>query len=120
MAASLYAADALYLSAGTAPVRGREPIRRVFAEFFDGIRADGATLAIDFRIVRRDVSPALVADVSYYRLAVVREGRAGAPSFGRFVTVLRRDDAGTLRFEVDSYTAADAAEWDASAPTPRR
>jgi uncharacterized protein (TIGR02246 family) len=112
----LYARDAIYLSAGQPPARGRAAIRAVFEPFFGGIRADGGALAIEFRIVRRDVTPSLATDVGYYRLAVVRDGRQGKPSFGRFVTVSRRDADGRLRFVVDSYAGADAAEWDASAP----
>jgi uncharacterized protein (TIGR02246 family) len=115
---ALYAEDALYLTAGEPPVRGRAGIRAVFDAFFSGIRADGATLAIEFRIVRRDATTDLAADAGYYRLAVVRDGRAGTPSFGRFVTVIRRDREGRFRFAMDSYSGATAGEWDAAARAP--
>lgn len=115
----LYAADAVYLSAGQPVARGHAAIGAVFREFFDAIRKDGGTLAIGFRIVRRDATPALATDVGYYRLAMVRDGREGLPSFGRFVTVSRPGEDGRWRFVVDSYTGANAAEWEASAPAGR-
>ena len=86
----------------------------MFVQFFDTIRRDGGALALEFRITRRDATPALATDVGYYRLAVVRDGVRGKASYGRFVTVLRRDGDGHFRFVVDSYTGADAAEWEAT------
>ena len=47
----LYAEDALYLAPGEAPRRGRSAILPVFEKFFAGVRRDGATLALEFRIL---------------------------------------------------------------------
>jgi uncharacterized protein (TIGR02246 family) len=114
--AALYHDDALYLAAGEAPKRGRGEIEGGFRSFFDGVREGGGTLALEFRIVRRDVAAGLATDVGYYRLAVVRNGVRGNASVGRFVTVSRPDADGAWRFVVDSYSAADAAEYDAAPP----
>jgi uncharacterized protein (TIGR02246 family) len=114
--ASLYHDDALYLAAGEAPKRGRSEIEGGFRSFFDSVREGGGTLALEFRILRRDVSAGLATDVGYYRLAVVRNGVRGNASVGRFVTVSRPDADGAWRFVVDAYSAADAAEYDATPP----
>jgi len=114
--AALYHDDALYLAAGEAPKRGRGEIEAGFRSFFDGVREGGGTLALEFRILRRDVAADLATDVGYYRLAVVRNGVRGNASVGRFVTVSRPDGDGAWRFVVDSYSAADAAEYDAAPP----
>lgn len=114
--AALYHDDAVYLAAGAAPKRGRGEIEEGFRSFFDQVREGGGTLALEFRIVRRDIAAGLATDVGYYRLAVVRNGVRGSGSVGRFVTVSRPDEDGAWRFVVDSYSAADAAEYDATPP----
>ena len=114
--AALYHHDAIYLAAGAAPKRGRGGIEAGFRSFFDQVREGGGTLALEFRIVRRDVAAGLATDVGYYRLAVVRNGVRGGSSVGRFVTVSRPDADGAWRFVVDSYSEADAAEYDAAPP----
>jgi uncharacterized protein (TIGR02246 family) len=114
--AALYHHDAIYLAAGAAPKRGRGEIEAGFRSFFNQVRQGGGTLALEFRIVRRDVAAGLATDVGYYRLAVVRNGLRGSGSVGRFVTVSRPDADGAWRFVVDSYSEADAAEYDAAPP----
>jgi uncharacterized protein (TIGR02246 family) len=114
--AALYHDDAIYLAAGAAPKRGRAQIEGGFRSFFEQVREGGGTLALEFRIVRRDVTAGLATDVGYYRLAVVRNGVRGNASVGRFVTVSRPDTDGAWRCVVDSYSEADAAEYDASPP----
>jgi uncharacterized protein (TIGR02246 family) len=114
--AALYGDDALYLVAGQPPTRGRAAIEDGFTRFFDGVRREGGTLALEFRILRRDVGPGIATDVGYYRLAVVRDGTRGPASVGRFVTVSRPDADGVWRFVVDAYSGADAAEFDAVPP----
>jgi uncharacterized protein (TIGR02246 family) len=114
--AALYHDDALYLVPREAPKRGRGEIEGSFRSFFDGVREGGGTLALEFRIVRRDVAAGLATDVGYYRLALVRNGVRGNAAVGRFVTVSRPDANGEWRFVVDAYTAADAAEYDAAPP----
>ncbi len=114
--AALYHDDAIYLAAGAAPKRGRGEIEGGFRSFFEQVREGGGTLALEFRIVRRDVAAGLATDVGYYRLAVVRNGVRGSGSVGRFVTVSRPATDGAWRFVVDSYSAADAAEFDAAPP----
>ena len=89
----------------------------MFRGFFDAMRADSVTLALDFRIVRRELAPGLAADVGYYQLAPVRRGTRGAASYGRFTTVLRPGGDGRWRFVVDGYTGTTLEEWDAA---PRR
>lgn len=112
--AALYTNDATYHAAGNAPAVGRDAVHRVFRGFFDAMRADSATLALDFRIVRRELAPALAADVGYYQLAPVRRGVRGPASYGRFTTVLRPGPDGRWRFAVDSYTGSTREEWDAA------
>ncbi|HEX5632574.1 MAG TPA: SgcJ/EcaC family oxidoreductase [Gemmatimonadales bacterium] len=114
--AALYREDALYLAANQPLKRGRAEIEAGFAAFFEGVRRDGGTLALEFRILRRDVGPGIATDVGYYRLAVVRNGTRGPASVGRFVTVARPDADGAWRFVVDAYSGADAAEYDAAPP----
>ncbi len=115
--AALYTDDATYHAAGSAPAVGRDAIHQVFRGFFDAMRRDSATLALDFRIVRRELAPDLAADVGYYQLAAVRGGTRGPASYGRFTTVLRPGPDNRWRFVVDSYTGSTREEWDAA---PRR
>ena len=109
--AGLYAPNALYLAPGEPPLEGGEAIRATFARYFDGVRKDGNTLSIEFKIVRREIAPGLATDVGYYRLATVRDGKPGKPSVGRFVTVLRQDAGGRWRFVLDSYAGTKPEEF---------
>lgn len=113
--AALYTQDALYVSSRSPAEIGREAIRANFAGFFDAVRADGATLQLQFRIVERRVEDDAAWDLGFYHLRRVVGDSLGRPSVGRFVTGSVRDEGGRWRFVLDSFEQSDLDAWNAAA-----
>lgn len=108
---ALYTADALYLPAGGPMQRGREEVEAGFRSFFDHVRAGGATLAIGFEILDRQVAEALATDVGIYTLRRIGPGGEASPaSRGKFTVVAVREDDGAWRFHVDSFSPLSEPE----------
>lgn len=110
---ALYTDDAYYLPGGdSAILHGPDALRKSFA-FLAQTKESGGQLAIAFRSVDRAIEGDLAYDVGYYRLTSQRPDGTEHVSVGKFTTVLVKGDDGQWHFQVDAFSNAPEAAFDA-------
>ncbi|HBH23283.1 MAG TPA: hypothetical protein DDY13_07650 [Cytophagales bacterium] len=105
----VYFESALYMSPD-----GNQKIQKGIDSFIDGFEGmfrnaaeNGDQLRISFKIEKRMQGEKMVVDAGYYKLLVVTKERDERESYGKFVTVLKKDPAdGKWKFALDGYNAS--------------
>jgi uncharacterized protein (TIGR02246 family) len=108
--AGLYTDDAMYLVPDNEVIRGRENIRKNFANFFEYNKQKGTNLSINFKILRRSVRGDLGYDVGIYTLQSTKDGKILGEDKGKFVVITRKMKDNSWKFELDSYSALKPPE----------
>jgi uncharacterized protein (TIGR02246 family) len=110
---ALYTDDAYYLPGSDGAIlHGPDDLRTAFA-FLARTKENGGQLAIAFRSVDRAIDGNLAYDVGYYRLTSQQPDGTARASVGKFTTVLVKGDDGQWRFQVDAFSQAPEAAFDA-------
>lgn len=106
MVLDLYTDDAYYLI-GTAQriLQGKEELALAFS-LLERTKEKNGRLAIEFRIVDRQIIGDLAYDIGYYKLTTTRTDGESREKAAKFVTVLKKQADGSWRFQVDSYSEA--------------
>lgn len=102
----VYFESALYMSPD-----GNQKIQKGIDSFIDGFGGmfrnaaeNGDQLTISFKIEKRMKDDKMVVDAGYYKLLVVPKEGEERESYGKFVTVLKKDPAdGKWKFVLDGY-----------------
>ncbi len=107
MIGHLYTDDCLYLpprqDKAVEDAQGTlENFRRIFKNGKSSLDFD-----ISFRFVERIVKDDLAYDVGYYKLVKTNPNGSSIESYGKFVTILKRDQDNIWRIHVDSYSASN-------------
>lgn len=108
----IYADSTVYLTPGNVIQFDKGEFIGSFDSMFAGAKADSAQLDIRFQIRKRDISPAQVTDIGYYRLQRIRQDSIQWTSVGKFITVLKPQSDGTWKFVVDGYSNAPIEAWE--------
>ncbi len=103
----IYTAEAAYLQPGPQGAVGevgREGIVGGFKQFFEGAKAKGDKLDIDFRVVSRTLlNPTTAVDLGHFLLTVTPAQGQPQRMAGTFITVPTRQADGSWAFAADSY-----------------
>jgi ketosteroid isomerase-like protein len=99
--AGLYTADATLLPPATAPISGREAIRR-----FWQAGLDAGIVAIHLDAARLDRDTRLAYELGRYELRLEPEGSEAVVDRGNYLVVHARQDDGSWRRSVEIFTPA--------------
>ena len=110
----VYLVSAMYLSPGN-----RQKIRTGTPSFFPDFnymftnnKEKGDQLDLSFMIERRIPSDKTVVDIGYYKLTVEQANGIDRSSFGKFITVLEKDEKdGRWKFSVDGFSNAPPVQF---------
>lgn len=108
MIRDLYEPDAYYFYPNIPIQRGLDSFMSGFTDMFNRARESQTSLQIDFRIVERQLLGDHAYDIGYYKLS----RSTGKTSVGKFVTILRRQEDGSWKFILDTYSSAPEDAFD--------
>jgi len=114
MLKQVYHESAVYLS----PSRGQKIQEGLpsfisgFEGMFSNAKEKNEDLVLSFKIVKREQRNNMAVDVGYYKLEVKKNDQVLGTSYGKFVTLLTKDNrSSSWKFEVDGYSASPAVEF---------
>ncbi len=90
LVANLYTEDANYLASGEKMTDGKSKIYDNFASFFDGVKKNGNSMKIQFRILQREVDKKLGYELGIYTLKTFKDGKQIGIGQGKFFVVTKK------------------------------
>ncbi|HEY0312680.1 MAG TPA: hypothetical protein VGC56_09315 [Allosphingosinicella sp.] len=115
-----FAADAMVLDPRPGPPASGDAFRTGIARMAERLKADGAEVKADYRIVRRMVTGDVAVDVGYRRqsMAVTRPGGPmPGTQYQKFLVVAQHQADGGWKIVRDASLPASKEAWDAAERT---
>lgn len=113
--ANLYTLEAetlnLYDRSTPNSIKGRQGIKKYYVAFFQALKNNQQQLALTFKITSRSRAGDYLLDNGFYQLEIITPNGPSSFSFGKFSTVLERQD-GAWKFKTDATTNADFLEYE--------